>query len=277
MPEVLAMTVVVRSLGSGSSGNALLIETERSCLLVDCGTSARSIAAALPRTAVSADRLTALLLTHEHADHVRSLPSLSPRGVRIVATPGTAQALGLPDELTTPLALGSQLALGSFTVTALGVSHDAAEPCGYLIVAGDTRITVITDLGEPDAQLHKPLADSDLIVIEANHDVEMLRRGPYPAHLKRRVGAPTGHLSNADCGALLREALAKSNRPRTIWLAHLSAVNNRPEVATSTVTAALGEQAALHAIVPLPRAGRPIVWRSDGGIAMTQTHQLTLL
>ena len=277
MAEALLMTVVVRSLGSGSSGNALLIETERSCLLVDCGTSARSIAAALQRTAAGAGGLTTLLLTHEHTDHVRSLPRLSLRGVRVVATPGTARALGLPNDLVTPIELGGQLALADATVTALGVSHDAAEPCGYSIVAGDTPITVITDLGEPDARLCKPVAASDLIVIEANHDAEMLRRGPYPAPLKRRVGAPTGHLSNADCGILLREALARSNRSRTIWLAHLSAVNNRPEIAVSTVTDAIGEQAAFHSIVPLPRTGRPISWRSNGATPVTQSQQLTLL
>src|SRR5262249_20751938 len=153
-----------------------------------------------------------------------------------VATRGTHRALDVGRTPFRPIRHGDSEELGDeVVVRALGVSHDAAEPCGFCIDGDGVRLTVITDLGTADTDLCEWIATSDLIVLEANHDESLLRSGPYPSHLKRRVLSPTGHLSNGDCGALLRRALADSARPKTIWLAHLSAVNNRPDLAVATV------------------------------------------
>jgi phosphoribosyl 1,2-cyclic phosphodiesterase len=152
------------------------------------------------------------------------------------------------------------LEIGSLLVQALPTSHDAAEPCGFSISDGDTRVTIMTDLGVTDDACLEIIATSQLILIEANHDVQMLKSGPYPAHLKRRVLSAKGHLSNADCGAFLARALRDATAGRTIWLGHLSATNNRPELAVRTVKSALAEARVPHPVVALPRREAGPVW-----------------
>lgn len=270
--------MIVRSFGSGSSGNALVVETARATVLVDCGLSVSTIARGMKSGARTVEDLTAVVVSHEHVDHVRGLQRVLKAGVPLVASPGTYRALDLGNRAYRPLRAGdSQDIDGEISVRALGVSHDAAEPCGFCIDAEGIRVTVITDLGVADAELTEWIASSDLIVLEANHDEELLRRGPYPAHLKRRVLSATGHLSNVDCGQLLRRSLAGSDRGRSIWLAHLSAVNNRPDLAVATVSTALSGVGAAHDVRALPRRGSPVVWRSDvpaGSLA--RPHQLAL-
>jgi phosphoribosyl 1,2-cyclic phosphodiesterase len=263
----VVVTVVVRSLGSGSSGNALVIETSRSALLVDCGLAPSTLSRGLAIGRRTIEGLTALLVSHEHVDHVRALQRLVKAKVPIVATAGTGRELDCGPSVVRPIQLGSAIDVDGIVVRALGVSHDAAEPCGYYVEAEDVRLTVLTDLGCANESLLEPLAASDLIVLEANHDEDLVRRGPYPSHLKRRLLSPMGHLSNADCGALLRRALAEADRPRTIWLAHLSAVNNRPDLAVSTVASALAQNRVTHATRALPRRGAPVEWRSDAPFA----------
>jgi phosphoribosyl 1,2-cyclic phosphodiesterase len=270
--------MIVRSLGSGSSGNALVVETTGAAILVDCGLSAATIARGLRSGGWSPESLSAVVVSHEHVDHVRSLQRVLKAGVPMISSSGTHRALDVGIASFWPIRLGDCQELGGrFNVTALGVSHDAAEPCGFCIDADGVRVTVITDLGTADNALVDWIAASDLIVLEANHDEDLLRRGPYPAHLKRRVLSATGHLSNHDCGQLLRRALSGSDRARTIWLAHLSAVNNRPDLAVATIATALGDARAAHDVRALPRQGAPIVWRSDEPIGTpAQPHQLTL-
>jgi phosphoribosyl 1,2-cyclic phosphodiesterase len=270
--------MIVRSLGSGSSGNAIVVETARAVLLVDCGLSAATLARGLKVGGRSLESLSAVVVSHEHVDHVRGLQRLLKGEVPLVATPGTHRALDVGRAPYRPLRPGDceELADGVL-VRALGVSHDAAEPCGFCIDAEGVRLTVITDLGRPDTELCEWISASDLIVLEANHDEGLLRAGPYPAHLKRRVLSATGHLSNADCGVILKRALADSNRARTIWLAHLSAVNNRPDLAVATVSNVLGEVGAGHDLRALPRQGSPVVWRSDMPVGSpSQPQQLAL-
>jgi phosphoribosyl 1,2-cyclic phosphodiesterase len=272
------VTVVVRSLGSGSSGNALVIETGRDSILVDCGLSAATVNRGIRPSGRTIESLTAVLISHEHVDHVRGLQRVLKGGTELVATPGTFRALDPGRVSFRSVRLGESIELGSaITARALGVAHDAAEPCGFWIDAAGVRITVVTDLGSADDDLAEWIASSDLIVLEANHDEEMLRRGPYPSHLKRRVLSENGHLSNADCGRLLQRALMESTRPRAIWLAHLSAVNNRPDLAVAAVSRALAGVGADHAIRALPRTGTPIVWRSDDPFGEPmRTRQLSL-
>ena len=257
------MTVTVRSLGSGSSGNALLVESDHAAILVDCGLSPRQLDAGLRDCGRTPSELAAVLLTHEHSDHIRGLAWIAKTGVRIIGTAGTVTAAGTPAANREEIRANRPLAIAGLCVTALGVSHDAAEPVGFHISGVGGTVTVVTDLGHGDEALHDPLSVSDLIVLEANHDEAMLRRGPYPPHLKRRVLSRVGHLSNADCSQMLAEALAHGSGSRTIWLAHLSQTNNRPELATRTVAARLVAGGLTHRVEPLPRTRVGPIWRSD--------------
>jgi phosphoribosyl 1,2-cyclic phosphodiesterase len=270
--------MIVRSLGSGSSGNAIVVESTRSALLVDCGLSAAAINRGLKINGRSTADLSAVVVSHEHVDHVRGLQRLLKDQVPLITAPGTHRALDVGKAGFRSIQSGDDETLDSgFVIRALGVSHDAAEPCGYCIDADGIRITIVTDLGVADDNLVEWIASSDLVVIEANHDETMLLNGPYPAHLKRRVLSRTGHLSNHDCGQLLRRALDGSDRVRTIWLAHLSATNNRPDLAVATVTNALAGAGAQHQVRALPRTGAPVVWRSDEPVGtVARPHQLAL-
>ena len=257
------MTITVRSLGSGSCGNALLIDAGETAVVVDCGIERRALSAGLKAAGRRLEDLSAILLTHEHADHVRALPLVLKAGVPLVATPGTARAACLPPARHHEVGVGQSTNVGTLSVTAFAVSHDAAEPSGYHVRHDGVGVTVVTDLGKPDPALHDYLAASNLIVLEANHDEEMLRAGPYPARLKRRVLSSTGHLSNADCGRLLAAALVPNLRLPTVWLAHLSATNNRPALAQQTVERTLVRRGLAPVVVPLPRRGHDRVWSSQ--------------
>lgn len=252
--------MIVQSFASGSSGNALLLTGAGSAVLVDCGLGPRTLGKALLHHKVAVKDLSAVLITHEHDDHVRGLQPLMPHCRTFHATEGTAAALGLPRASRLTAKAFASVPIGAFEVTAIPTSHDAAEPCGFSFFDGMSRVTLLTDFGEPHDGMIDLLFTSDLIVIEANHDLHMLRSGPYPAELKRRVMSARGHLSNADCGALLARALAAAKLPRTIWLAHLSATNNKPELAVRTVKDSLALVVAKHQVVALPRREPGPVW-----------------
>jgi phosphoribosyl 1,2-cyclic phosphodiesterase len=158
----------------------------------------------------------------------------------------------------------------------LAVSHDAAEPCGFHVRGTEFGLTILTDLGRADESLHDYLMASDLIVVEANHDEDVLRWGPYPSHLKRRILSPRGHLSNAACGELLATVVARQNRPRTIWLAHLSLTNNRPSLARQSVERALARSGVALPVIPLSRHGHEHVWRPNSPTAAVVQMALPL-
>jgi phosphoribosyl 1,2-cyclic phosphodiesterase len=257
------VTVIAQSLGSGSSGNALLIKSDDTAVVVDCGVSWRTLRTGLANARLRIVDLDAILLTHEHSDHVKSLPEAMGEGVAVIATGGTAHSIQAATGAWQKIGFHQEIRVKGLTVRAIPVSHDAAEPCGFVIDAGGTRITVVTDVGCPDDALLDPIAGSDLIVLEANHDTGMVRHGPYPALLKRRVLSRLGHLSNVECAQLLTSALSQTRDVRTIWLAHLSQVNNRPDLAQRTVADALARSGQAHRIVPLARRASGPIWRSD--------------
>jgi phosphoribosyl 1,2-cyclic phosphodiesterase len=257
------MTIVAQSFGSGSSGNGLFIRSGSTALLVDCGIGPRILAGRLRPHGVGPRDLSAVLITHEHDDHVRGLASLRKLRAPVRCSAGTARALGLNESEHIVVDDGVPFLCGDAAITAVAVSHDAAEPMGYAISLGGYRICVVTDLGTPNANLAIAIATADLIVFEANHDEHMLRSGPYPAYLKKRVASDSGHLSNRRAGEFLEEALRGDRRKRTIWLAHLSDSNNHPDLARSTVASAFGGDAELHDIVSLPRRIPGPVWRPD--------------
>jgi phosphoribosyl 1,2-cyclic phosphodiesterase len=265
------VTVRVLNLGSGSSGNAVLVSDGATSLLVDCGVGPRTIAAGLRSFGLYWADLDAVVVSHEHIDHVRALSTVCRHDVPILCTDGTALGARLGDGLhrcinddACPVPAG--LKLRPFTT-----SHDAEEPCGFEIGIGSTTICVITDTGEAQDHFIDPIRRADLVIVEANHDETMLWNGPYPIHLKRRVASARGHLSNAAAGELLREAMKGSNSRPEIWLGHLSESNNTPDTAVATVKAALGPLGAGMRITAMARRGNQL-WSSD---ASASERQLT--
>lgn len=241
------------SLGSGSSGNAFLLDTGDAALLFDSGIGIRRMTAHLRDLNVQG-RLGAVLLSHEHSDHVRSLDSVvRHHQPQLHATPGTVSGTRSAhafDHATR----GAAQTIHGVTVHWIGVQHDATEPTGWLIEAPDVTIALFTDLGFVSDAVHEALKVADVVVLESNYDTQMLARGPYPAHLKRRIASPVGHLSNDDCASALVTSLTA--RTRQVWLAHLSETNNRPAVAIEANQIALRMHDLDVGIAALPRHDR---------------------
>lgn len=254
----------IRSLASGSSGNAYLVDAGDQLLLLDCGIGIRQIQSALAAWGRTIADLTGLIISHEHSDHVRALSSFSGLRTRLFATQGTASALGLASSRTTTLTYRTPIALGSLTMTPVQTSHDAAEPCGLLIESNLGVIGLITDLGTVSDEICMVAARCDLLILESNHDREMLRSGPYPAHLKRRVASKLGHLSNDQASGLLYDVSSGAEGPSEVWLAHLSATNNTPAVAKSAVQGRYATGKLSPAISVLPRGVPGPTWDSIG-------------
>ncbi|HID73783.1 MAG TPA: MBL fold metallo-hydrolase [Thermoplasmata archaeon] len=222
----------VAVLNSGSNGNATLVIDGDRALLVDCGLSARRC---LQRAGDVAGEfsLEAILVTHEHTDHVSGVGPLARRlGVAVHATSTTRRAAGrrLEGIRFLPVEPMSPFRIGPFEVTPLPLLHDAADPVGFHIRSGGTGITLATDLGIVTDDLMAYLERSDAVVLEANHDVEMLMAGHYPRPLKARIMGPLGHLSNDDSAATIARCA-----PRIAFLAHLSRDNNTSDLALGTV------------------------------------------
>lgn len=263
----------VVSLGSGSSGNALLVEAGpqgRTKLLVDAGLSGRVIIDRLRIAGVHPSQLRGVLLTHEHSDHIQGLPLLMKRyAIPAIADLRTYKAVEeylssgivrtdsgklvsannelevglLAEELAISLEVGSQRMIGDIEVTSFAVSHDAVAPCGYLLRAGGCRVCVAIDSGEVTPVMLEMMQHADLLILESNHDRERLLRGPYPQKLKQRILSTTGHLSNDQAAdAVLR--LWRSDSIRWLWLSHLSRTNNTPLLALNSMRTRLQEARA---------------------------------
>ncbi|HYI24175.1 MAG TPA: MBL fold metallo-hydrolase, partial [Thermomicrobiales bacterium] len=266
----------VQSLGSGSSGNAFILEYRNQTLLLDCGVGIRTLTRALRERHRRLDDLDAILITHEHGDHICTLPRLAGLDVPVVATAGTKKHLPIPDAQWQPIATHQSVEIAGITVWAIAVDHDAVEPCGYLIEAGATRVSIFTDLGCWHDRLAEPILASDLIVLEANHDLDMLRHGPYPMHLKRRVASTKGHLSNTDAGSSLAATLRHAATSPSIWLAHLSDTNNTPVMAHGTVVGALLDAGVGAPVTPLPRRVPGPIWTGAGATRTDAWQPLTV-
>ena len=252
--------VSVQSLGSGSSGNAFLVRRGDHIVLLDCGVGIRTINGALRERGLRLDQIDAILLTHEHIDHVRTLPRVLGAGMPVIATQGTFDMITIADNQWLPIGPRRSIEVAGMSIWSLPVSHDAIEPCGFLIEMPEACITIITDLGSWHERLRGAIAVSDLVVLEANHDDDMLRRGPYPPHLKRRVASTVGHLSNHACGTAISSIAADGRSEPDVWLAHLSATNNRPRLAEDTVRDALVTSNVQLSVTALPRQEPGPIW-----------------
>jgi len=229
--------VRVTVLASGSGGNSILIEADRTRVLVDAGLAARDLAKRIERSPAASrlDDVQAVLVTHEHTDHVSGVAALGSAGVHVYATPGTARAARL--QRTRDVAAGERFALGALEIMPVAMPHDAAEPVGFVLSDGHCRTGILTDCGFPSAEVAAAFGGCDILILETNHDPDMLRAGAYPPSLKRRIGGTRGHLSNDQAAEMLR-LLGRPN-PRVLILAHLSPLNNRPRLARLAVERAL--------------------------------------
>ena len=231
------------SLGSGSTGNAWVVESGTTRVLVDCGVAPRRLRARLQAAGIEPDSIAAVLITHEHDDHVGAVLPFVRKGLaRVYATWGTLRASGtalaLPTERLMEIAADRTVVIGDLGVRPVPVPHDAREPVQYVFDDGRARMAIVTDLGAGTPHLAAACADLDALVLEANHDAQMLARGPYPDFLKQRVGGPFGHLSNAASAAFL--ATVAGPRLRHVVAAHLSLTNNTPQLARAALAGALG-------------------------------------
>lgn len=230
-------------LASGSTGNATLLQFDKTNLLVDAGISARRIKNSLADLRVNVEDIDGVLITHEHRDHVAGLPTLIKKyRLPVYARPAAWDAMYcrdvLPEECR--FSLNESLDIGNVKIEPFSISHDAADPVGFSLYSGSVKCSMATDFGFATDTVKNALKESDVIVLESNHDIDMLRTGTYPWYLKRRIMSNRGHLSNMDAGWLLAR-LDKKARSK-VFLAHLSQQNNRPELAEATVSSILQEQ-----------------------------------
>ena len=231
-----------QTFASGSSGNAALLSCGDIHLLIDMGISCRRICRALAEQGLTPDDLSAVLITHEHTDHISGLATyIRKYRTPILCTPGTARQLhyrlagiGL---LLRPLAMGEPVSWDGLEITPLPTSHDCRESAAFRIDTPDGSVGYLTDTGVVEEETRNGLLGADVLVLESNHDVDMLLTGPYPYHLKRRVLGCEGHLSNADAAVFAADSARAGTR--AIILAHLSAENNTPRLALDTVGQAL--------------------------------------
>jgi phosphoribosyl 1,2-cyclic phosphodiesterase len=228
------------SLGSGSSGNALLVESGNTRVLIDCGFSVHEIRARLARLDRTPDQIDAVLITHEHSDHIGSSAALARRHrVPVYMTPGTR--IGARDGAYPCLRefhAEERFAIGALEIQPFTVPHDAREPAQFVFSDGAARLALLTDAGHVTAHMIAQIDGVAALLLECNHDPTMLAHGPYPEALKRRVGGPYGHLPNHEAQRLLSSI--DHHRLQHVVGMHLSERNNRPDLARAALAAALG-------------------------------------
>jgi phosphoribosyl 1,2-cyclic phosphodiesterase len=223
-------------LGSGSKGNAVVVESGACRLLIDAGFGPRVLKKRMHALGLDPQSIEACIITHEHSDHARGAARAQKKwNWPIFATAGTIANSRLKQLNVTSFAAGATLSFSEVDVETFRTPHDASEPIGVTITARDTgaRAAVVTDIGMVTNSVRKMVADVDLMVIESNHDEDMLRDGPYPEFLQRRIRSNVGHLSNRDCADLVGDSV--TSRLRTVVLAHLSEENNTPRLAFDTM------------------------------------------
>jgi phosphoribosyl 1,2-cyclic phosphodiesterase len=230
-----------------------LLETERTRLLVDAGLGKKETLARLVAIEQKFDRLDGILISHEHADHCNGLPQvLGLWRAPLYVTDATQfellrilpETFGKRMDRAEVIFAGQRFCVGDIEVWAFAVPHDAADPVGFAFRANGTKVAIVTDLGYLPELVKHHLRDVDCLILESNHDVEMLKVGPYPWHVKQRVLSRTGHLSNHSVSEYLADSEGFDGRARYLVLAHLSEQNNNPDVARISAEEALSRRPA---------------------------------
>jgi len=240
------MGIRLCSLSSGSSGNCIFVGNDGSGLLVDCGISGKEILCGLNNIGVCSSAIKAVVVTHEHTDHIKSVGIISRKlNIPIYANINTwnsmAELIGkVKTENIRYFNVGEELEIGGLGVRAYSIPHDAADPVGYCFFEGNRKVSIATDLGYFSDTVRGNISGSDMVLLESNHDIEMLKVGRYPYFLKRRILSEHGHLSNEAAGHAVYELLQTG--VREVLLGHLSKENNFPELAYETVKGILEKE-----------------------------------
>lgn len=233
------------SLYSGSSGNSIYVGSDHTHILVDVGVSAKKVTEGLHNLSIKPEEINAILITHEHSDHIAGLGVLLRKyGIPVYGTNKTLEAvsryknLGKVDfSLFHGIEPDQSFVIEDLTIKPVSTWHDAADPVCYTLTDGQKKVSIATDLGDFDEHIVESLSDADAMLIEANHDIRMLEVGPYPYYLKQRILGKRGHLSNERGGQLVKALL--NNHIKGIYLGHLSKENNYPDLAFEAVKSEL--------------------------------------
>ena len=235
------------SLGSGSSGNCYYFAQDNDAMLIDAGVGIRNVKKFLHDKGISIDSINRILITHDHADHIKSVGVISSEyDIPVYATSDVHDGImrnycvpkKIPDHNRQVIEKNVRKKLGNFYVTPFAVPHDSSGNVGYKIevdngTAEGLTFCIMTDVGHVTEEMQQYIGEANYLVIEANYDKQMLKNGPYPQYLKARIESPTGHLSNYECG----EAIANfaTQKLKRVWMCHLSEENNHPILALKTV------------------------------------------
>lgn len=236
-------------MASGSKGNCLLVQAGTKNILVDLGISYKKLGERLKALDMTVDCLDGVLITHEHTDHISGLPVfMRNNNIKVFAKDDTWRSMKFWRELrrNNCESLPNSLLMEALQIDTFDIPHDAVQPVGFNMYYNGYKCSILTDVGFPGAVLKDRLRDSDCIVLEANHDLDMLSNGNYPQSLKQRIRGNRGHLSNEDAGWMLSNIIANKNV--NVLLAHLSQENNTPEMALQTVTDILKKTGKLHKV-----------------------------
>ena len=218
------MTVKFMSLASGSSGNCYYLATDNTAILVDAGIGIRTIKKVFKERMLNLEGIQAVLVTHDHADHIKAVGHLGEKH-------------GIP---VCFIRKEETFSVGDFTITCFEVPHDGTDNVGYCITAGDKTFSFLTDIGHITPTASRFIQQADYLILEANYDDSMLQMGPYPQHLKERIAGPNGHMSNHEMADYLSHHFPQ--RLKHLWLCHLSKDNNHPELAFKTVELAFRQE-----------------------------------
>lgn len=230
------------SIGSGSSGNCYYLQTDGDALLIDAGVGIRQVRKSLHEYGLALDSVKHILITHDHADHIKTvgvmsteynIPVYATREVHVGIQRNYCVPKKIPADNVRLIEKGDRIKVGDFHVTPFAVPHDSSGNVGYKVEAEGVVFCLMTDVGHVTEEMQTFIGEANYLVIEANYDAEMLRDGAYPQHLKVRIDGPTGHLSNKACG----EAIANyaTSELKHVWLCHLSEENNHPVLALKTI------------------------------------------
>lgn len=248
------------TIASGSSGNCLYAGNEDTHILIDAGISCKRICEGLKEFELDGKDIQGILITHEHTDHIAGIGVLSRKfHIPIFGTEKTLKAIAgmgnlgkIDSGLFQPIRSGQVFSLGSLTVDSFSISHDAADPVSYILRDGSKKLGMVTDLGYYDEAVVDALKASNLLYVEANHDIHMLQAGPYPYYLKRRILGDKGHLCNEMAASLVNEVMSDSLI--RVILGHLSKENNYPDLALAAVKNEVADSLQIQ-VAPRDHAG----------------------